>query len=62
MQWLTRLVHYFKKGGGYLKDIAFGQTLNTITDHPRVSIDGNELERIQENLRYTREFINRLNT
>ena len=51
MQWLTRLVHYFKKGGGYLKDIAFGQTLNTITDHPRVSIDGNELERIQENFK-----------
>lgn len=51
MQWLTRLIHFFKKGGGYLKDIAFGQTLQKITDHPRVGVDSKEIDRIADNFK-----------
>lgn len=54
MNWWNRLLHYFKKGGGSLKDILLGQSLHVITDHPRVAIDSRELERVKQNFKIYR--------
>lgn len=51
MHWLNRLIYLFKKGGGQLRDIILGQSINKITDHPRVAIDPREIDRINDNFR-----------
>lgn len=52
MNYWNRIMHKIRKGGIELKEILIGQTIQRITDHPKIGVEGSEMRRIESNFKY----------
>lgn len=52
MNYWNRIMHKIRKGGIELKEILIGQTIQRITDHPKIGVEGSEMKRIESNFKY----------